>query len=45
MKVIIDNENKKLSRNRKKRIERKSKLNDDLKLLTNKNKTGKKIKL
>ena len=42
MKVIIDNENKKLSRNRKKRIERKSKLNDDLKLLINKNKTAKK---
>ena len=31
--MIIDNENKKLSRNRKKRIERRKKINDDMKLL------------
>ena len=42
MKVIIDNENKKLSRNRKKRIERKSKINDNMKSLLNKIKTEKK---
>ena len=45
MKVIIDNENKKLSRNRKKRIERKSKINDNMKLLLNKIKSEKKKKL
>ena len=38
------NENKKLSRNRKRRIERKNKLNDDMKLLSNKIKTEKKKK-
>ena len=38
------NENKKLSRNRKRRIERKSKLNDDMKLLLNKIKIEKKKK-
>ena len=37
--MIIDNENKKLSRNRKKRIERRNKINDDMKLLLNKIKT------
>ena len=44
MKVIIDNENKKLSRNRKKRIERESKINDNMKLLLNKIKSEKKKK-
>ena len=44
MKLIIDNENKKLSRNRKRRIERKNKLNDDVKLLINKIKSEKKKK-
>ena len=44
MKLIIDNENKKLSRNRKRRIERKSKINDNLKILINKIKTEKKKK-
>ena len=39
--MIIDNENKKLSRNRKKRIERRNKINDDMKLLLNKIKTEK----
>ena len=38
------NENKKLSRNRKRRIERKNKLNDDMKLLLNKIKSEKKKK-
>ena len=42
--MIIDNENKKLSRNRKKRIERRNKINDDIKLLLNKIKTEKKKK-
>ena len=42
--MIIDNENKKLSRNRKKRIERRNKINDDMKLLLNKIKTEKKKK-
>ena len=42
--MIINNENKKLSRNRKRRIERKSKLNDDMKLLLNKIKSEKKKK-
>ena len=40
--MIIDNENKKLSRNRKRRIDRKNKINDDLKLLLNKIKSEKK---
>ena len=44
MKLIIDNENKKLSRNRKRRIDRKTKLNDDMKLLLNKIKSEKKKK-
>ena len=35
MELIIKNENKKLSRNRKRRIDRK-KINDDMKLLLNK---------
>ena len=42
--MIINNENKKLSRNRKRRIERKSKLSDDMKLLLNKNKSEKRKK-
>ena len=45
MKVIIDNENKKLSRNRKKRIERKSKIIDNMKILLNKIKSEKKNKV
>ena len=44
MKVIIDNENKKLSRNTKRRIERKNKKDDNMKLLLNKIKTEKKKK-
>ena len=44
MKVIIDNENKRLSRNRKRRTNRKNKLNDDMKLLLNKIKSEKKKK-
>ena len=40
--MIINNENKKLSRNRKRRIERKNKMNDDMKLLLNKIKSKKK---
>ena len=42
--MIIENENKKLSRNRKKRIERRNKINDDMKLLLNKIKTEKEKK-
>ena len=42
--MIINNENKKLSRNRKKRIDRKNKMNDDMKLLLNKIKSEKKKK-
>ena len=42
--MIINNENKKLSRNRKRRIERKSKFNDNMKLLLNKIKSEKKKK-
>ena len=42
--MIINNENKKLSRNREKRIERKNKMNDDMKLLLNKIKSEKKKK-
>ena len=42
--MIIDEENKKLSRNRKRRIDRRNKTNDDMKLLLNKNKTEKKKK-
>ena len=39
--MIINNENKKLSRNRKRRIERKSKIGDDMKFLLNKIKSEK----
>ena len=39
--MIIDNENKKLSRNRKRRIDRKNKINNDMKLLLNKIKSEK----
>ena len=39
--MIINNENKKLSRNRKRRIQRKNKFNDDMKLLLNKIKSEK----
>ena len=42
--MIINNETKKLSRNRKRRIERKNKLNDDMKLLLNKIKSEKRKK-
>ena len=42
--MIINNENKKLSRNRKKRIDRKNKMNDDMKLILNKIKSEKKKK-
>ena len=42
--MIINNENKKLSRNRKRRIERKNKISDDMKLLLNKIKSEKKKK-
>ena len=39
MKLIIENETKKLSRNRKRRIERKSKIDNNMKLFLNKIKT------
>ena len=42
--MIINNETKKLSRNRKRRIERKNKMSSDMKLLLNKIKTEKKKK-
>ena len=42
--MIIDKENKKLSRNRKRRNERKSKIDNNMKLLLNKIKTEKKKK-
>ena len=42
--MIINNENKKLSRNRKRRIKRKSKIDDNMKLLLNKIKSEKKKK-
>ena len=42
--VIINNENKKLSKNRKRRITRKLNMNSDMKLLLNKIKTEKKKK-
>ena len=42
--MIMDNENKKLSRNRRRRIERKNKMSDDMKLLLNKIKSEKKKK-
>ena len=44
MKLIIDNENKKLSRNRKRRIERRIKKDDKMKSLLNKIKSEKKKK-
>ena len=40
----MNNENKNLSRNRKRRIERKSKIHNNMKLLLNKIKTEKKKK-
>ena len=42
MKLTIDNENKQLSGNRKKRLERKIKMDDNMKLLLNKIKSEKK---
>ena len=42
--MIMKNENEKLSRNRKRRIDRKNKINDDMKLLLKKIKTEKKKK-
>ena len=42
--MIINNENKKLSRNTKRRIEQRNKINDDMKLLINKIKSEKKNK-
>ena len=42
--MIINNETKKLSRNRKRRIERENKISDDMKLLLNKIKSKKKKK-
>ena len=43
--MITINENKKLSRNRKRRIIRRNKLNDDMKLLLNKIKSERKRKI
>ena len=40
--MIMNNENKKLSRNRRRRIERKNKVSKDMKLLLNKIKSKKK---
>ena len=42
--MILNNENKKLSRNRKRRIERRNITNDDIKLILNKTKSEKKKK-
>ena len=42
MEMVINNENKKLSRTRKRRIDRRNKINDDMKLLLNKIRTEKK---
>ena len=42
--MVMNNETKKLSRNRKRRIERKNKISDDMKLLLNKIKSEKKKK-
>ena len=42
--MIMNNQTKKLSRNRKKRIDRRNKINDDMKLLLNKIKSEKKKK-
>ena len=44
MEMIINDENKKLSRNTKRRINRRNKINDDMKLLLNKIKSEKKKK-
>ena len=44
MKVIMNNENEKLSRSRNRRIERKNKIDDNMKLLLNNIKTEKKKK-
>ena len=44
MKLIIDNENKKISRNRKRRIERRNKIDDNMKLLLKKMKQRRKNK-
>ena len=44
MEVIINNENKKLSRIKKRRIDRRNKINDDMKLLIIKIKSDKKEK-
>ena len=44
MEMIINNENEKLSGNRKRRIERKSKIDDNMKLSLNKIKSEKKKK-
>ena len=43
--MTINNDNKKLSRNRKRRIERKSKIDNNMKLLLNKIKTEKKKRI
>ena len=40
--MIMNNENKMFSRNRKRRIERRNRMNDDIKVLLNKIKTEKK---
>ena len=40
--MIINNENKKLTQNRRRRIERKNKFNDNMKLLSKKINTQKK---
>ena len=44
MKMIINNENKKLSKNRKQRIHRRDRMNDGLKFFLNKIKTERKKK-
>ena len=41
MKLVIDNENRNLSRNRKRRNERKIKMDDNMKLILNKIKSEK----
>ena len=40
----MNNENKKLSRNRKRRIERKMKMDDKIKLILNENRAERKLK-
>ena len=42
--MILNNENKKLSRKRKRRIDRRKKINNDLKIILNKIKSEKKKK-